>query len=424
MNGGNAKSDGKGSLNVAYGSSSNTHIIDKINKLERKILEGKQMFVDDDENPLVPTGNVDSDSEVEVVFDETANLMASTYITTVGVDINTLTMKQYLALSREKQAPNMVKPEIRDNVNFENKSQFMRELRKDTFFENKNEDAHDHVDRVLNIIRAVNTWDLFNKAFIQRNISNNSNTDGLAVIVSKLDNLGRDMKKLKENVHAIQVGCQICEGPHLDKECPLNEEVKQLEEVKYREFRYFAPFNRSNGAKFRMGPPRYYTRTNNRPPYWEKRPSLEKLMNKYQEESARRNAKRKEWFKKLQENAQINTKNQSASVHVMPRNTFEYLRLANLRNTNMLVKMADMMKKAPLGTWDRKKGHMLDKIWEYCKHVHRNSTYQWHDHGFEEEEHDEMGIEIEKYDPPKVQRKKWIKIERNDLEGVSYEHQR
>ncbi|GKD58802.1 hypothetical protein Tco_1296311 [Tanacetum coccineum] len=38
-----------------------------------------------------------------------------------------------------------------------------------------------------------------------------------------------------------------------------------------------------------------------------------------------------------------------ASVNVIPRNIFEYLRLANLRNTNMLVEMADMTKKAPLG---------------------------------------------------------------------------
>ncbi|GJS16788.1 hypothetical protein Tco_0411260 [Tanacetum coccineum] len=49
-----------------------------------------------------------------------------------------------------------------------------------------------------------------------------------------------------------------------------------------------------------------------------------------------------------------------------------------------------------------KKGHMLDKIWEYCKDVHKNNTYRWHDHGFEDEERDEIGIEIEKYDPPDV----------------------
>ncbi|GJR01043.1 hypothetical protein Tco_0524027 [Tanacetum coccineum] len=79
----------------------------------------------------------------------------------------------------------------------------MRELREDTFSGNKNEDAHDHVDLVLNIVSwfnipgvsqdtvllrvfpfiltrsakrwvdrltpgAVNTWDLLKKTFIQR----------------------------------------------------------------------------------------------------------------------------------------------------------------------------------------------------------------------------------------------------------------
>ncbi|GKD60345.1 hypothetical protein Tco_1297854 [Tanacetum coccineum] len=140
-------------------------------------------------------------------------------------------------------------------------------------------------------------------ATFSRSLRNSSNTDGLAAIVSKLDKLGRDMKKLKENVHAIQVGCQICEGPHLDKECPLNEEVKQAEEAKYGEFGRPALFNGSNGAKYRVGPPGYYTRTDNRPPYGEKRPSLEELMNKHLEESARRSKEMNEWIKKLQESA-------------------------------------------------------------------------------------------------------------------------
>nr|GEV95750.1 reverse transcriptase domain-containing protein [Tanacetum cinerariifolium] len=92
---------------------------------------------------------------------------------------------------------------LRGSVNFEIKSLFMRELREDAFFETKNADAHDHVDRVLNIVSlfnipgvsqdivllrvfsftltrsakrwvdrltpgAVNAWDLLKKAFIQR----------------------------------------------------------------------------------------------------------------------------------------------------------------------------------------------------------------------------------------------------------------
>ncbi|GKC62170.1 cytokinin dehydrogenase 3-like protein [Tanacetum coccineum] len=58
--------------------SSNTSIGEKIDKIERKIGEGKLRLLDNDGNPLIPTSIVESDSEVEVVFDETANLMIPT----------------------------------------------------------------------------------------------------------------------------------------------------------------------------------------------------------------------------------------------------------------------------------------------------------------------------------------------------------
>nr|GEY24110.1 hypothetical protein [Tanacetum cinerariifolium] len=55
---------------------SNTPIGEKINKIERQIYEGKLRLLDNDRNPLVPTSIMESDTEVEVevVFDETANL--------------------------------------------------------------------------------------------------------------------------------------------------------------------------------------------------------------------------------------------------------------------------------------------------------------------------------------------------------------
>nr|GEX31163.1 hypothetical protein [Tanacetum cinerariifolium] len=91
-----------------------------------------------------------------------------------------------------------------------------------------------------------------------------SSSKGIAAIMNKLENLGRDMKKLKENVHAIQVGCQTYEGAHLDKDYPLKEEVKSIKEAKYSEFGRTSPF--SNGAKYCVGPPRYYTCMDNRLP--------------------------------------------------------------------------------------------------------------------------------------------------------------
>ncbi|GJY88254.1 hypothetical protein Tco_0502882 [Tanacetum coccineum] len=372
------------------------------------------------------------------------------------VDVDTLSMEQYLALFRENQAPVVVKPKIKGNVNFEIKSQFMRELREDTFSGNKNEDAHDHIDRILSIVSlfnipgvskdavmlrvfpfnltgatkrwvdrlvpgTTNTWDLLKKAFIQRycppsktakqleDIHNftqkgdeslyqaweryngllykcpthdiNSHQKRfrpwlailkngtierqvgiLEAVVAVMDSLlcGEDcgmwptcdsdskfcfgynevfgvneqgtlrqwicfrdherravkgsymgfadflqvrygqqkiddttlerrfliVMMLRKNMQGRLVGCQICEGSHLDKDFPLNEEVKQVEEVRYGEFGRTTPFNGSNGGKFRVRPPGYYTKTDNRPPYSERRQSLKELLAKHQEESA------------------------------------------------------------------------------------------------------------------------------------------
>ncbi|GJZ45746.1 hypothetical protein Tco_0593342 [Tanacetum coccineum] len=92
-----------------------------------------------------------------------------------------------------------------------------------------------------------------------RNIRSSSSNDGLAALVNKLDNLGQDMKKLRESIHAIQVGCQIYEGPHLDNDCPLNEEVKQVEEVRYGEFGRTTPFvTPHQGGNVRRNENRYY----------------------------------------------------------------------------------------------------------------------------------------------------------------------
>ncbi|GJU10282.1 RNA-directed DNA polymerase, eukaryota, reverse transcriptase zinc-binding domain protein [Tanacetum coccineum] len=80
-----------------------------------------------------------------------------------------------------------------------------------------------------------------------RNIESCSSKDELGALVNKLDNLGRDMKKLKESVHAIQVGCQICKEPHLDKDCLLNEEVKHVKEET-------SGINKLHGVSFISGP--------------------------------------------------------------------------------------------------------------------------------------------------------------------------
>ncbi|GJR09402.1 hypothetical protein Tco_0792054 [Tanacetum coccineum] len=259
------------------------------------------------------------------------------------VNIDTLTLEQYLVLSGGNQASSVVRHAIANNVNFEIKSQFIRELRKNTFLGNKNDDAHEHVERVLDIASlfntpgvnhvavmlhvfpitltgaakrwfnkipsgTINTLDLLKNAFIQRYCLPSKTTKQFKEIHNfkqegdemlyqaweRYNNLlykpelwsqfkhwrityKNDMMGLEGQVVVVQmgllVGCGIFEGSHLDKDFPINEEVKGVEEVKYGEVGRTSPNN--NGSRYRIGPPGYYTHFENQPPFKERRTSLE-----------------------------------------------------------------------------------------------------------------------------------------------------
>ncbi|GJZ97323.1 hypothetical protein Tco_0669776 [Tanacetum coccineum] len=285
------------------------------------------------------------------------------------IDIEMLTMEQYLGLVQSNRRTRLMRPEIRGNVNFEIKCQLLQEQKDNTLSENKDEDAYEHVEKVLEITtlfsipgvskdaimlrvfpitlagaakrcmgrvpaRTVNTWDLLKMVFILRcclpsqiarqleyicyfrqdgnetlyqtweryndimfkcpthdlndyqqvsifykgleipthrmldshgPISGITATrtlvaiqemddhsqkwhdgassrglggislDRMSVITNKLNDLGCDMIKLKESVHAIQVGCEMCGGTRLEKNCHLKEEVKSIKATGYGE---------------------------------------------------------------------------------------------------------------------------------------------------------------------------------------------
>ncbi|GJY55294.1 reverse transcriptase domain-containing protein [Tanacetum coccineum] len=213
-----------------------------------------------------------------------------------------------------------------------------------------------------------------------RNIGSSSSKDRLAALVNKLDNLGRDMKKLKESVHAIQVGCQICEGPHLDKDCPLNEEVKQVEEGWIKKLQENAEINtRNQSASLKKLETQIEQLTKEIHSNKILNSSLEqiKTVTSDQETSGLNKLHGVSFILGPESNTPEVLQHQlppkelnpgsftllctigkfnfyamadlDASINVMPRSIFEHLHLTNLKKTNMLCEMADMSKKAPLG---------------------------------------------------------------------------
>ncbi|GJW81246.1 hypothetical protein Tco_0145221 [Tanacetum coccineum] len=60
--------------------------------------------------------------------------------------------------------------------------------------------------------------------------------DSKAAIQAQLNNLGREIKKVKKKVYAAQVGCELSKGSHYTKDFPLKEEGNTLEEAYYTQF--------------------------------------------------------------------------------------------------------------------------------------------------------------------------------------------
>ncbi|GKD04862.1 retrovirus-related pol polyprotein from transposon TNT 1-94 [Tanacetum coccineum] len=281
----------------------------------------------------------------------------------VEVDINTLTMEQYMALTIGNNG---------NNVNFEIKGQFIKELRYNTFTDTKGEDAYEHMQRSKrwedkipagqSIHRTFSTKHLFKSIVLHRKLPRNwkrslisskiwmkhcimlgkdvgdhsqkwhdrattrqrcsDSSDDIVAIINKLDNLGCDVKKLKENVHAIQVGCKIYEGIDKTKECPLNdEEIRVEEEQREEEQESTVRFNARCSAVLQN-----------------QLPAKEKDLGSFILPCLIGSL-----------NASDALDDLGASIRVMPFFMFKRLGLVNLKPVNMLIEMEDKSMQASKG---------------------------------------------------------------------------
>ncbi|GJY42483.1 hypothetical protein Tco_0429753 [Tanacetum coccineum] len=111
---------------------------------------------------------------------------------------------------------------------------------------------------------------------------------------AQLNNLGREIKKVNENVYASQVGCEHCKGPHYTKDFSLKEEGKPLEEAYYTQFG--APFQ---GGGYRAATLRSYQRRNANPLYQERRQSMEEPLSNFMSEIAKRQEENSNMIKEI-----------------------------------------------------------------------------------------------------------------------------
>ncbi|GJW75390.1 NADH dehydrogenase subunit 6, mitochondrial [Tanacetum coccineum] len=219
-------------------------------------------------------------------------------------DFNLLSDQEYL---EEEEAEAMA-----ETMDFELKGQFLKELGENTFSGLDNEDANEHIEKVLKIVDLFHvpniTVDQLMLRFFPISLTGAQEPDEtLYQAWERFKELlmkcpqhyltemrEEEIKKVNEKVYAAQVGCEQCKGPHYTKDCPLKEEGETLEEAYYMQFS--GPFQ---GGGYSATTPGYYQRNNANPSYQERRQSMEDTLSKFMSESAKRHKENSNLIKEI-----------------------------------------------------------------------------------------------------------------------------
>ncbi|GJR96891.1 hypothetical protein Tco_0269065 [Tanacetum coccineum] len=173
----------------------------------------------------------------------------------VAKEMGEPTIKEYMMKTREDYGSKIARPKFDDKTHFELKEQFLKELRDNTFSGSKNEDANEHIEKVLEIV------DLF----------------------------------------------------HIPDDCPLKEEGKTLEEAYYTQFG--VPF--PQGGRYKAAALVFYQRDSGNPSYQERRQTMEESLSKFMGESTNRHDENSNLIKEIQAVTDAAIRNQGASIKAL-----------------------------------------------------------------------------------------------------------
>ncbi|GKA37674.1 hypothetical protein Tco_0724239 [Tanacetum coccineum] len=177
------------------------------------------------------------------------------------VDINALTIEQYIALIPDDIKPGIVNPKIGDDVKFEINTNFMRELRRKIFTGTDDEHAYEHVRTVLEIVYLFHFLGVTHDAIMLRvhifytglDISTRKILDSNGFIpqmtptqalesIQVMADHSHDwydetttrerINDVLDNVDAIH---ESFKGEHLTKEYPLKKEDEAIKHSRYME---------------------------------------------------------------------------------------------------------------------------------------------------------------------------------------------
>ncbi|GJZ51909.1 uncharacterized mitochondrial protein-like protein [Tanacetum coccineum] len=282
------------------------------------------------------------------------------------------TMDQYMSKTWTNYGSGVARLKIENRDQFELKGQFLKELRESTFSDSDNEDANEHIEKVLEIIDlfhvpnitvdqlmlkvfpmsltryvshwlrieptgSIKTWEDLKTKFLNKygppgqtvkkmEKINNFQQEPDEILYQACERFKellmkcpqhyltemQEIKKVNEKVYVAQVGCEQCKGPYYTKDFPLKEEGKTLEEAYYTQFG--GPFQGGGIERQLHGTIKGTTKN---PSYQERRQSMEDTLSKFMSESAKRQEENSNLIKEIRATTDAAIRNQGASIKTL-----------------------------------------------------------------------------------------------------------
>ncbi|GKA29149.1 retrovirus-related pol polyprotein from transposon TNT 1-94 [Tanacetum coccineum] len=127
------------------------------------------------------------------------------------------TMEQYMSKIRENYRSGITRPTINQDTPFELKGQFLKELRDNTFSGSENEDANEHIEKVLEIV------DLFHIPKVTQ--------DQIMLRAFPVSLTRAASRWLRNQPSGSITTWEILKTKFLNKYCPPARIVKKMEEI-------------------------------------------------------------------------------------------------------------------------------------------------------------------------------------------------
>ncbi|GJZ24738.1 hypothetical protein Tco_0562197 [Tanacetum coccineum] len=127
------------------------------------------------------------------------------------------TMEEYMTKTREDYGSGIARPKFDKDVQFVLKGQILKELRDNTISGLENEDANEHIERVLKIVDLFTTPDV--------------TQDQLMLCVFPISLTGAASRWLRNEPTGSITTWEILKGKFLSKYCPPSRTAKKMEEI-------------------------------------------------------------------------------------------------------------------------------------------------------------------------------------------------